>query len=168
MSGPPALSKARPYQRIADVLAILAIAAALRYLAIDLPRLGGERLFPMLLVACFCGFVVYGASRLVVSLLTCGTTCPRCGMGDVHRVAVISFGPRYYRCGACQARLKRDAGGALLPAKGPEDALAFLPATAVSPPGLEPVADPVADAEHGWRSLDALVSNQRHRQQPDG
>jgi hypothetical protein len=79
------------------------------------------------------------------------------------RIAVVSFGPRFYRCTSCGARRKRRTFGQWEAAKGPADNQHYDPRKSGSSWVFEPELD---DGEsHGFKAIDSLVRNQRHRRE---
>src|SRR5262249_5830479 len=100
----------------------------------------------------------------VILPLTRGMRCPACGAWTLQRVAVSSFGPRYYRCSQCQARYKRDALGPGLVEAEKEDDPFYQPKERGDPWDIESAPDD--DEQHGSKTIDSLVSNQRRRKEP--
>lgn len=92
-----------------------------------------------------------------------GASCPDCGERALARVAVVSFGPRFYRCTSCGARWKRHFLVAdLEQAKGPRDDQRFTNREKGNP-WMFAVSEDEKQAGVGSKTIDHLVSNQRRR-----
>lgn len=109
-------------------------------------------------------FLIFNGRRLTKSMIEAALyapTCPSCGHQALERRAVVSFGDRYYECGDCDARWKRKPLGPWEPALGKRDAQIYTPVRR-SPFEGEPWDE--EENLNGWKSIDSLVRNRRHRQ----
>lgn len=92
-----------------------------------------------------------------------GVSCPNCVAPALARVAMQSFGYRYYRCTTCGSRCKRRPWMTWEDASEPEDDAFYQLKTDAGPPGLVPGRDD----ETSWQgSTGALLRSQRSRKPP--
>jgi hypothetical protein len=94
-----------------------------------------------------------------------GIGCPICSQLTVERVAVQSFGPRYFRCKSCGGRLKRSLFGSWEQVTEATELALYEPAVRESPFDRDVWAE--EDAGLGAKSIDWLVRNQRGRKHSD-
>jgi predicted RNA-binding Zn-ribbon protein involved in translation (DUF1610 family) len=90
-----------------------------------------------------------------------GVSCPNCNELNLARVAMSSFGYRYYRCSSCGWRCKRRPLTTWEDACGPEDDEHYRRKAIGGPPGLVPRRD---EDDAYWKgTTGALLQNQRGR-----
>jgi predicted RNA-binding Zn-ribbon protein involved in translation (DUF1610 family) len=93
-----------------------------------------------------------------------GVTCPNCLQTTLARVAMHSFGYRYYRCKTCGWRCKRRPWTTWEDVFDPEDDAYFQPKDIGGPPGLVPRRQ---EDETFWKgTTGALLRSQRSRKGP--
>jgi hypothetical protein len=109
-------------------------------------------------------FAVALVQGVVVPILS-GVACPKCSKPALERVAVRSFGPRYFRCGACGSRVKRVSFGRWEEVIDPAEAAIFDPVKAERVLEVDTWAE--EDAGMGAKSIDSLVRNKRRRNDPE-
>jgi predicted RNA-binding Zn-ribbon protein involved in translation (DUF1610 family) len=96
-----------------------------------------------------------------------GVTCPNCFQATLVRVALHSFGYRYYRCKTCGWRCKRRPWTTWEDVFDPEDDVFYLAKDVGGPPGLVPGHDD--EDEAFWTgTTGALLRNQRGRKSGPG
>jgi hypothetical protein len=105
--------------------------------------------------------LLIAALQGVLTLLLNGVVCPQCFKRGLERVAVRSFGPRYFRCPSCGSRLKRNSFAVWESVTSPEEGTLFDPAQRES----SFVIDPWDEEEIGLgvKSIDSLLRNHRRR-----
>lgn len=77
--------------------------------------LAANALQDSLQIVAFVAIVVISAAVFVLDApdalrIALGSRCPQCSKGSIGLVKAIPFGPRYYRCLSCGAKLKRSDG----------------------------------------------------------
>ena len=108
--------------------------------------------------------ILLTAHALVESVF--GVTCPNCLQTTLARVAMYSFGYRYYRCKTCGWRCKRRPWTTWEDVGDPEDDSYYQPKDIGGPPGLVPRRE---EDEAFWDgTTGALLRNQRSRKTSPG
>jgi hypothetical protein len=103
--------------------------------------------------------ILLTAHSLIESVF--GVTCPNCFHGTLARVAMHSFGYRYYCCKTCGWRFNRRPWATWEDVFEPEDGVYYRSKDVGGPPGLVPGRD---EDEAFWKgTTGALLRSQRRR-----
>ena len=94
-----------------------------------------------------------------------GRTCPGCGEDRMRRVALSTFGLRYFRCNRCKARWKRGILNPWESTNSPEEAVLFARKVAEDPWTLPPgLSD---EDEVVWSKTHTSLLRNKQRRNPD-
>ncbi|HEV3166580.1 MAG TPA: hypothetical protein VGZ22_21325 [Isosphaeraceae bacterium] len=124
---------------------------------------GVDTLVAMKLIGLFIGmlFVANFVLYVLILPLVVGAECPGCGGKEFARIAVESFGPRYYRCQECGLRCKRSWLGHWQEVKATTEDTHYLPKRPKISLELDPWEE--QDVSVGAKAIDSLVRSQRRR-----
>src|SRR5579864_5683475 len=94
--------------------------------------------------------------------LTRPLRCPSCSKWSLERVAIVSFGPRLFRCSSCGAGYKRAfLGGFWRAVESSQDDAVHESTGQAESPKFEPWS--AGDERPGSANIDSLVRNHRQR-----
>ena len=109
------------------------------------------------------GLIFFGVIGIIEGYM--GTLCPSCGDGKMKRVAISTFGYRYFRCDHCRARWKKGPFRLWESAETEEDAPRFARKVVEDPWTLPPgMTD---DDEVVWSKTHTNLLMSKHRRNPD-
>jgi predicted RNA-binding Zn-ribbon protein involved in translation (DUF1610 family) len=158
---PPGIRFTLSRVMIAVAVAALLCAVTMRTGSILGPQ-GAQSLRSLTTLAAFAvgGLVILLTGHSLVESLF-GVACPNCFQATLGRVAMHSFGYRYYRCKTCGWRCKRRPWTTWEDVYEPEDDVYYRPKDVGGPPGLVPGRD---EDEAYWEGTTAaLLLSQRGR-----
>ena len=159
----PELLPSGPAFSLGTVVGLILLVAVVAGLAAGLQ--GARLVSGGLFVLVFVFLVPIAVVRDIILPMVRGVECPACGDWGLQRVSVVPFGSRYYRCSACGLRCKRDMLSTWRAVKGPADEAHYHPKNDEARFEVEPWNED--DVQAGSKTIDALVRNQRRRQDPD-
>jgi hypothetical protein len=119
--------------------AAVAIAASVLTIAF----LKWPALFWLLVIVLTLLLAIWVSAHLILHGFT-SIRCPACGAWGLERVAIRSFGFRYFRCRTCETRCKRSLIGLWYDASGKSDVAMFARMHSPDPWGDGPITDPEA------------------------